>query len=303
MDILSELIDLAHLRPALDIHCLLGGQFRVEHDATDRGVLPFHLVLGGECSVELEGGRRANLHSGDMLLLPRGSAHAIVNRRENHAVGALSLNHAGLLPQRRTTGIDADVDLLCGHFEYDPKSSGLLLDALPDVLQVSLSGQHSDHRLSALVGILKDETARHLPGALTIMAAISQALLTMALRGAGSSDIAGLPGLMRDARLSKAVRAMLRDMSRAWTLEELAEISAISRATFARHFRNAAGMTVGEFLTQIRMAKAGDLLLAGSSPVAEVAEAVGYESEAAFGKAFRKSRGVTPGKFRLQASN
>lgn len=299
MDVLSELIDLAHLRPALDVHCLLGGRFNVSHDATRSGILPFHLVLGGECVIELDGGRKVMLRSGDILLLPRGSAHAIANRRPSETRGNLLIDD-GMLKQRRTDGVAADVDLLCGHFEYDPKASGLLLDALPDVVQVPLAGQHSDARLSALVGILKDETTRQMPGSLTIMASMSLALLAMALRNA-EADVVGLPGLMRDPRLSKAVQAMLRDASRAWKLEELADISAISRATFARHFRSASGMTVGEFLTEFRMTKAGELLKRGSDPVAEVAEAVGYDSEAAFGRAFRRSRGMTPSKFRQQA--
>lgn len=299
MDVLSELIELAHLRPALDVHCLLGGKFLVGHDATQPGMLPFHLVLGGECVVELDGGRKVALRSGDMLLLPRGSAHSIVNRRPSESAAELVID-SGSLKQRRTDGVAADVDLLCGHFEYDPKASGLLLDALPDIVQVSLLGQHSDARLAALVGILKDETAKDMSGSLTIMASMSLALLAMALRNTGP-NVTGLPGLMRDVRLSKAVKAMLQDASRPWTIEELAEISATSRATFARHFRSASGMTVGEFLTEFRMTKAGDLLQRGYCPVAEVAEAVGYDSEAAFGRAFRRSRGMTPSKFRQQA--
>ncbi|MBO9127940.1 MULTISPECIES: AraC family transcriptional regulator [unclassified Rhizobium] len=300
MDVLSELIGLARLRPAVDVHCLLGGRFSVGHEPTSRGVMPFHLVLGGECVIELEGGRRVELQSGDILLLTRGSAHSIVNRHPSGATTNLVIE-AGPLMQRRTVGVAADVDLLCGHFDYDAKASGLLLDTLPDVVRVSLTGQQSDVRLASIVGILKDETARDLPGSLTIMASMSLALLAMALRNAGP-DVAGLPGLMKDFRLSKAVSAMLQDASRPWTLEELADISAISRATFARHFRAASGMTVGEFLTEFRMTKAADLLTRGSYPVAEVAEAVGYDSEAAFGRAFRRSRGTTPSKFRHSAA-
>lgn len=297
MDILSELIELARLRPALDLHCLLGGRYHVDHGPAAPGMLPFHLVLGGACILELQGGRRVHLFSGDMLLLTKGSAHAVVNIGKRDVSGDLVIRQ-GYIPQRRTEGVAPDVDLLCGHFEYDPRSSGLLLDGLPEVFQVSLSGQHSTSRLSALVGILKDETTREQPGALTIMSAMSLALLTMALRSAGADATTGLPGLMKDTRLSKAVRAMLENAARQWTLEELADISAISRATFARHFKTASGMTVGEFLTEFRMAKAADLLLRGVAPVAEIAETVGYESEAAFGRAFRRNRGMTPGRFR-----
>ena len=303
MDVLSQLIDLAHLRTALDIHCLLGGEFRVENEAAGRGILPFHLVLGGECIIELDLGRRATLKSGDMLLLPRGHSHAITNVKAHAKKSNLVVDDEGLLPQRRSQQVETDVELLCGHFEYDPRSSALLLDSLPDIFQASLTRQQSEGRLSALVGILKDEAGWQLPGALTIMAATSLALLAMALRTRDASDVTpGLPALMRDERLAKSVRAMVKDSARPWTIEKLGAMSAMSRATYARRFKEASGMTVGDFLTELRMMQAGDLLARTSRSVADIAAEVGYEFEAAFGKAFRNSKGLPPGKFRRTAS-
>jgi AraC family transcriptional activator of mtrCDE len=57
-------------------------------------------------------------------------------------------------------------------------------------------------------------------------------------------------------------------------------------------------MTVGAFLTDIRMMLASDLLLRTRRTVADIAAEVGYESEAAFGKAFKARRGITPARFR-----
>jgi AraC family transcriptional activator of mtrCDE len=74
----------------------------------------------------------------------------------------------------------------------------------------------------------------------------------------------------------------------------------MSRATYARHFNERAGMTVMDFLTRIRMTIACDLLRRTQRSVAEIGEAVGYQSEAAFGKAFAQSVGVTPGRYRRQ---
>jgi AraC family transcriptional activator of mtrCDE len=57
-------------------------------------------------------------------------------------------------------------------------------------------------------------------------------------------------------------------------------------------------MTVMDFLTQIRMTIACDLLLRTQRSAAEIGEMVGYQSEAAFGKAFQQSIGDTPGRYR-----
>jgi AraC-like DNA-binding protein len=51
------------------------------------------------------------------------------------------------------------------------------------------------------------------------------------------------PGLLRpirDQRLARATQAILRDPARDWRLEQLAALSAMSRATFARRFTEAA---------------------------------------------------------------
>jgi AraC family transcriptional activator of mtrCDE len=76
------------------------------------------------------------------------------------------------------------------------------------------------------------------------------------------------------------------------------DLAAMSRATYARHFNERAGVTVMDFLTQIRMTIACDLLRRTQRSAAEIGEAVGYQSEAAFGKAFAQSVGVTPGRYR-----
>jgi AraC family transcriptional activator of mtrCDE len=91
---------------------------------------------------------------------------------------------------------------------------------------------------------------------------------------------------------------MLSAPERAWTIAELGELAAMSRATYARRFNERAGVTVMDFLTQIRMTIACDLLRRTQRSAAEIGEAVGYQSEAAFGKAFAQSVGVTPGRYR-----
>jgi len=52
---------------------------------------------------------------------------------------------------------------------------------------------------------------------------------------------------------ARAVTAMLRAPALGWTLDELAAESHVSRATFARIFRKAAGIAPLAFLAELRL--------------------------------------------------
>ena len=53
-----------------------------------------------------------------------------------------------------------------------------------------------------------------------------------------------------------------------------------------------------QYLTRWRMQLAAGLLASGRDPIARVAEAVGYDSEAAFNRAFRRAVGTPPAAWR-----
>ncbi|NML32835.1 cupin domain-containing protein [Paraburkholderia antibiotica] len=310
MDTLSRLIDLARPQASLDLRCLLSGAFDIDHAPLEAGIAPFHLVLDGACVIETVGGAQLELQAGDFMLFPRGAAHRVRDVKRSAGGLPLQLGHDGMLPLRRNDraegdasavhAIHADVDLLCGRFVYAPGSSALLLNALPDPLHVSLGGAHTLDALQTLIALMRGEAERRQPGALAIVTALSHALFAIALRvhGERNANSAGVLALLTDARLGASVQAMLDAPERAWTIAELGERVAMSRATYARHFNERAGVTVMDFLTQIRMTIAGDLLLRTQRSAAEIGEMVGYQSEAAFGKAFAQSVGVTPGRYR-----
>jgi AraC family transcriptional activator of mtrCDE len=309
MDTLSRLIDLARPQASLDLRCLLSGAFDIDHDPMEAGIAPFHLVLDGACIVETADGAQHALSAGDFMLFPRGAAHRVRDVKRQAATAPLTLAHDGMLPVRRNDGrndggdgvqVPADIDLLCGRFVYAPGSSALLLNALPDPFHVSLGGMQTLGSLQTLIALMRTEAERREAGALAIVTALSQALFAMALRAHGerNASTSGVLALLADARLGVSVQGMLGAPERAWTIAELGELAAMSRATYARHFNERAGMTVMDFLTQIRMTIACDLLRRTQRSAAEIGEAVGYQSEAAFGKAFAQSVGVTPGRYR-----
>jgi AraC family transcriptional regulator, regulatory protein of adaptative response / methylphosphotriester-DNA alkyltransferase methyltransferase len=84
-------------------------------------------------------------------------------------------------------------------------------------------------------------------------------------------------------------------------LDDVARRVAASRRQLQRCFAEAAGTTFREYLSQVRMRKARELLADGSIPVREVARRVGYRQPAQFAKAFRRHYGAPPSRFRGSA--
>ena len=95
---------------------------------------------------------------------------------------------------------------------------------------------------------------------------------------------------------------MLRRPQHPWTLVELSERAHMSRANFARVFRQVTQQTPLQALTAIRMQLAARLLARQALPLSRIAEQAGYSSEVALHKAFTRHFGLTPGKFRQQAA-
>jgi AraC-like DNA-binding protein len=78
-----------------------------------------------------------------------------------------------------------------------------------------------------------------------------------------------------------------------WTLETLAEAAGMSRARFAVNFRDKAGMTPLEYLTDWRLSVARKLLQQGRS-ISSIASLVGYQSHTALTRMITKKLGVPP---------
>lgn len=303
MDSLSRLIQLVRPKASLELRCMFEGAFSVEHDPEPQGTVPFHLVLSGSCTVRTSDSQFLKLEAGDFVLFPRGGAHGICDKDQlNIKPLPFSTTSDGLLPLRRNGFGQADVDLLCGRFICEKGPVTSLFATLPDPMHISLTKSQSIQSLQTLVSLMRSEADQHNPGAYAIVTALSQALFAMALRiyGENHREVPSILTLLSDPRLSTSIQALLAEPGHNWTIAELGDRAAMSRATYARHFSATAGVTVSEFLNQIRMATACELLVKTKRSAGDIGLEVGYQSEAAFGKAFRLFTGLTPGRYRVQ---
>lgn len=81
-------------------------------------------------------------------------------------------------------------------------------------------------------------------------------------------------------------------------MDELGREVGLSRSALADRFTRLLGTPPMQYLTSWRMQIATQTLRSSSASLAEVADMVGYDSEAAFSRAFKKAVGTAPGTWR-----
>jgi len=81
-------------------------------------------------------------------------------------------------------------------------------------------------------------------------------------------------------------------------VSEVAHEAGLEERTFLRRFKAATGLKPTEYVQQLRIGKARELLQFTRRPVDQVAWSVGYEDPAAFRRLFRRLIGLAPGEYR-----
>lgn len=296
-DALSGLAPLLRVRPELQDFCRFGGGWTAPHQAGKPGWAYFHIVTAGTCRLERPGRELLTLETGDVLLLPHGDAHTLRARSAGPA-GRQTVDLANAIRFRTSIGVETDTELICGRLHFDLAPENLVIAALPDLIVLRLGGRAD--RLGMLMSAIRDELDGGRSGSAAIAADLASALFVMMLRDhlETAPQAGGLLALLGQRMTALAVLAMIRDPARDWTLDELAEVAAASRATLVRAFRRAAEIAPLGFLTELRLGLARQKLLSGNDPIGQIADDVGYQSEAALSRAFQRHYGVRPGSLR-----
>ncbi|MCL6604062.1 MAG: helix-turn-helix domain-containing protein [Paenibacillus sp.] len=81
-------------------------------------------------------------------------------------------------------------------------------------------------------------------------------------------------------------------------LQEIASHVNMGVSSVSTIFKEETGTTVYDYLTNLRIDKASELLKDSNLKIADIALQVGYQNENSFIRVFRKNKSITPGKFR-----
>ncbi|AJE38734.1 AraC family transcriptional regulator [Streptomyces nodosus] len=159
-----------------------------------------------------------------------------------------------------------------------------------------------DDPLREVITLLSRELVQTEPAQQIVLDRLLDLLLVLAIRRdfRRSSTAPCWYRASADPRFGAALHAIHENAAHPWTVPELAAISGLSRAAFARLFREALGQAPMQYLTEWRMTLARDHLRTDDRTLAQIADAVGYGSPFAFAAAFRRHHGQPPGTWRQQ---
>lgn len=302
--LLEAMVPLLKIRPVIDDFCRFGGGWQSPHAPNGRGWAQFHIVTRGSCVVERPGLGDQTLSAGDILLLPHGDSH-VVRSRQAGAARQVAIDFRNGIRQRSVVDAEADTELVCGRLLFEMPDENPLIAMLPDEIVIRTADEPLLQRFRHLLTEIRDELDGGKVGSGMIAADFARALFVMMLRDHLTDNPAedGMVSLLRDRTTARVVLAMLGDLTRDWTLDDMARVAIASRATLVRAFRNHAGTAPMTFLSDFRLATARKRLAGTSDPIATIAVEVGYASEGALSKAIMRKYGVRPGALRLAGAD
>lgn len=293
MDPLTDIVALLRPHAAFSKPVTGRGKWGVRYDAHE---LPsFCIVLDGQCWLTTKGDAPRLLERGDFLLLPFTPAFSLVSE--------LGVECVAGRPSRKGVRYGdpkgaPDFRMIGGTFQIELVNAGLL-ELISQKIHIR-AAEFDTSRLRRIIDLIMDEYATERPGRDAILQRFLEAMLVEALRWPSFSHESlplGLIAGLRDAPISRALRAMHSDVRHGWTVAELAKRAGMSRSAFAARFATTIGCAPMEYLSRWRMSIAQDVLSKGEASLENLAEEIGYESASAFSTAFRKRLGCPPGAF------
>ena len=268
-------------------------------------VVAFHLVEFGHCTLQPKGGQPVLLKAGEMAICFGGSAHRLGQGKTTTAMDVAALLTQGYNPRSPdVVGESAGVVLLCGAFILHDTTLNPLFAALPPVLHTSLNRPGELHNLSGVSRLMAEELDRHALAGSYIIGRMLEVLCAEAIRAHMEAVPAQASNWFRgiqDAVVSKAMAAFHAQPGAAWSVPQLASVVSMSPSRFAARFTEAVGDSPMVYVTKWRMNVACRMLRDSRQSVDRIANAIGYESQAAFSRVFRKYLGASPAHWRQHA--
>lgn len=225
--------------------------------------------LAGQGTLTLEQ-HRCPVHPGDVLLLPRGSAHAYQADAE-HPWTIYWVHFSGRLSEDF-------IDYLAVRQQHCLLSVGIH-SRLVSEFQALLESRQSSYNLDLFI-----HAASLLRQILTHIALLKP--LAKQRQSAASFDLEQIHSLMQ-ARVHEQL-----------DLETLAASANLSRFHFVKKYKELTGTTPINHFIHLKIERACHLLDVSNQSIGEIGFAVGYEDAYYFSRIFKKIMGISPSQYR-----
>lgn len=234
--------------------------------------------------------------SGSGLLIPlSGCARYTLNGTSYHLKPGVVL-HAGASMNISKKSVGADPwSYMVLHYKIANETSSELRQYHGAHFQIStgVNTQIADMALRLHDGM---KTSCELGGLRnkTVLAALIEAIVSSAMRNNADN---------REQIVDDAIRVIQNRYMEDITIGQLSADYGMNLKQFSSIFRKKVGRSAIDYLTDLRIRRAKDLLLTGVHSVRAVAESVGYSDSYYFSRLFKQRAGVSPSEFMTCRTN
>ena len=259
-----------------------------------------HYVLRGSGVLRVGNGPWLPFAPRSVIIVPARQSHVV---GEVEPVGQMvhAEEHCSLLADGLVTFTAGDGSrdtlLLCGAISASYGSGLGLFDLMREPMIEDFSASDP---LRHAFELMLAEVARPGLGTQAMTEVLMKQCLIALLRQHVLRDGAGSPlsTALHHPRLARAVLAVIEDPAASHSVESLASLAGMSRASFAEHFSRAFQQGPIDFVQKVRLRVAARLLATTDLPLKVIAQSIGYAGSTPFSRAFRGTYGADPATYR-----
>lgn len=222
---------------------------------------------------------------GDLFIATPGLSHEIISSRSNPL---------GIVFWAFTLVRQPDVAPACADATVDE-----LLEALPNTRRFA---RRTSEVMQPTLALMVEEMSRASPGYTQAIAGLVTKVLLEVARTFTDGVAAEAPAPERGAKsvVRTAVRYLKDNFARPIEVRDVAAQVHLSERHLSRIFVREAGMSIVDYLTQLRLDQASQLLVEHNLPIKQIARMVGYPDPHYFTTLFGRKMGMTPALFRTR---
>ena len=261
---------------------------REYHSLHDHDFLEIVFVLSGS-GYHKTSSRKHRIKKGDVYLIEPGAAHSYLVESTVDIINLLttpaylrslivSEDAAAVFPE----GFFRDV------FEGDGRS----------VHTIGLSPGNALYTGSLLDGIIRDMQSKQAGFRTLVRARLAEFVVLLSHAVSKQRSLHTPMRAKREKRLALVTGYLRERLASDIDLNDVAAFVSCNPSYLSRFFRQETGYTMFEYLNELRIERACELLASSNRPVLDIALEVGYNSISFFNRIFKRITGVSPKVYR-----
>ncbi len=262
----------------------------------------FHIIKKGSCFFYPKNKTiPLTLHQGDVLFVPKVDHYRLCSSKE--IKGNNYIDELNRLQRKPLSDTQPLTRLICGSYELSANMSLPFFSLLPNYIHLSNDDINRFPDIGQVIQLIMREDSSSQLGCDLLITRLIDVLLVQIIRIWLTLCNADSPNWLLatlHTEIGQVLSLIHKRPEEKWTLDSLAKEVAISRTKLFNKFTKTVGISPILYLSNWRIDLSKQRLVNTRSSILEVANSVGYDSEASFGRAFRKHENISPGKYRTK---